>query len=85
MLHKVDLFLHTDNIDWLDKVAKGLANKHHRDVSRSEACNYVIHVFWKDQVKRLVDQRHADKVQDRLKGSALIRPGLKKKRNGVIQ
>lgn len=74
MLHPVNLFLHTDNIDFLDKIAKGLSNKHKRDVSRSEACNYAIHVFWKDQVKRKVDQMHADKVQDRLKDSALIRP-----------
>lgn len=79
MLHKVDLFLHTDNIDWLDLVAKTLTRKHNRNVSRSEALNYILHVHWKTETKKKVDQIHADKVQDRLKGSALLHPRMKRK------
>jgi len=75
MKHQVTLFLDTDTIDWAKKVQATLSRQRNREVSQSEAFDYISQSHWKKHIQRLVDQKHADKVQDRLKGSKLIRPG----------
>lgn len=74
MKHKITLFLETDSIDWFKTVAANLSRQRKRLVSLSEAVDYVSQSHWKKTIQRMVDQKHADKVQDRLNGSKLIRP-----------
>ena len=72
--HTIQLILETDTIDWARKVQIGLSRQRNREVTLSEAFDYISQSHWKKHVQRLVDQKHADKVGDRLKGTKLIRP-----------
>jgi hypothetical protein len=76
MKHKTILFLETDSIDWCETVRVNLERQRNKAVSQSEAVDYVIQTHWRKKIRQLVDQKHADKVQDRLKGSKLIKPNL---------
>jgi hypothetical protein len=75
--HVIQLVLETDSIDWFKTIAANLSRQRKRDVSLSEAVDYVSQSHWKKTIQKMVDQKHADKVGDRLKGSKLIRPGGK--------
>jgi hypothetical protein len=75
MKHQITVFLETDSIDWFKVIARNLSRQRNREVTLSEAIDYVSQRHWKKTVQRLADQAHADKVGDRLKGSRLIRPG----------
>jgi hypothetical protein len=77
MKHAVTLWLETDSVDWFKTVAANLSRQRKREVSLSEAVDYVSQMHWKKTIQRMVDQKHADKVGDRLKGSRLVRPGGK--------
>lgn len=73
--HIANLILETDNIDFARGVAAQLSRQRNREVSLSEAVDFIISMYWKKTVKRMMDQRHADKIGDRLKGTKLVRPG----------
>jgi hypothetical protein len=73
MKHAVTLMLETDSVDWFKIVAANLSRQRKREVTISEAVDYVSKSHWSKTMKRMVDQKHADKVGDRLKGTKLIR------------
>lgn len=76
MKHIVKVILSTDTIDWITVVRANLERQRNTAVTFSDALEYVSQSHWKKTIKRQVDQKHADKVQDRLKGSKLIKPNL---------
>jgi|GEM_PF-4586804 len=78
MKHAITLLLSTDAIDWAKTVQKNLARQRNCEVSLSEAFDYISQSHWKKTLKRMIDQKHADKVQDRLKGTKLVRPSIGK-------
>ena len=77
MKHAVSLMLETDSIDWIETVRVNLERQRKAAVSVSEATDYVIQSHWRKRIKQQMDQKHADKVRDRLNGSHLITPGGK--------
>jgi hypothetical protein len=72
--HVVQLILETDNIDFAKGVAQQLSRQRKRDVSVSEAVDFIIALYWKKTLKRMADQKFADRVGDKLKGTKLVRP-----------
>ena len=74
MKHVVKVILSTDTIDWANTVRTNLERQRQTAVSFSDALEYIAQVHWRKTVKRLTDQKHADKVGDRLKRTSLITP-----------
>lgn len=76
MAHRlIPLFISLDSVSWLETVAKTLSRQRNTVVSTSEAAEYIFRSHYIKSMKKAIDQRHADKVGDKLKGSKLVRPG----------
>lgn len=67
------LFLEMDTINFLHAIKDNLARQRNCEQSISDAAEFVCQMYYRKTVKRLVDQRHADRIGDRLKGSRLIK------------
>ena len=67
------LFLELDTLNFLHAIKNNLSRQRNAEQSVSDAVEFIIGMYYKKTIKRLVDQKHADKVGDRLKGSRLIK------------
>ena len=72
MKHKITLFLETDTIDWFKTVAANLSRQRNREVTLSETVDYVSQSHWRKTVRRIMDERDAQRM-DRLKGTKLLK------------
>jgi len=70
--HKITLFLETDTIDWFKTVAANLSRQRNREVTLSETVDYVSQSHWRKTVRRIMDERDAQRM-DRLKGTKLLK------------
>ncbi len=67
------LFLEMDTLNFLHMLKDNLARQRNAEQSLSDAVEFVCGMYYKKTIKRLVDQKHADRIGDRLKGSRLIK------------
>jgi hypothetical protein len=56
------MFLESDTIDHIDWVSRQLGYQRKRDVSRSEAMEYLVERHWKFVIKKQAERRHDRKV-----------------------
>lgn len=62
MRHPIPLFIESDTIDHIDWTAKQLGFQRKRDVSRSEAVEYIVQRHWKYVLKKQASKQHERKI-----------------------
>ncbi len=70
----LNVFIELDSYNWLDTVRQNLERQRQKSVSMSEAVDYVITAHFTKKMRQVADQKHADRIGDRLKGSKVVKP-----------
>lgn len=81
MRQTVSLLLDLDTRNWIDTVRSNLQRQRQQAVTTSEAVEYICKSHYTKKMRQVADQKHADRVGDKLKGSAVIKPPSSAKKN----
>lgn len=70
----LNVFIELDTYNWLETVRFNLQRQRQKEVSMSETVDYVCTAHYTKKMRLLADQKHADRIGDRLKGSKVVKP-----------